>query len=233
LSTKLNKYGWGTVIGSILSPLILAAILFLAAGRIDLIGVWILTAVGSALFLAGTLILWKCDPELLNRRGAWKRRKDTRTLDKIYINLFGLFSFYVAYPIIGLDIGRFGWSRLDLPFVVLGYAFYVYGIYLFHTAMIENTHFEVTVRLQEDRGHKVVSTGPYAYVRHPGYVGAIFWVIGGPLALGSLYGLIPAIIGCAVLILRTNYEDKILQSELSGYKEYSQKVRWRLLPGIW
>ena len=96
--------------------------------------------------------------------------------------------------------------------------------------MLTNPHFEATVRIQTDRSHRVVTTGPYAIVRHPGYVGASLWVLGSPLIVGSAYGLIPAGITVGLLVLRTYLEDKTLHAELPGYVEYAQRVRYRLIP---
>ena len=96
-----------------------------------------------------------------------------------------------------------------------------------------NRFFEPTVRIQTDRGHRVIDTGPYAIVRHPGYLAAWFFFLGIPLSLGSLWAIIPAIFSCVILVVRTILEDRTLQNELPGYKEYAKRVRYRLLPGIW
>ncbi|MGB0068047.1 MAG: isoprenylcysteine carboxylmethyltransferase family protein, partial [Isosphaeraceae bacterium] len=96
-----------------------------------------------------------------------------------------------------------------------------------------NKFFEQTVRIQTDRGHRVIDTGPYALVRHPGYVAACLLFMGMPLALGSLWALIPAVLSCLLLVLRTIWEDRTLRDELVGYEEYTQRVRYRLVPGVW
>ena len=100
-------------------------------------------------------------------------------------------------------------------------------------AFIENQFFSGTVRIQTERGHHVIDTGPYRYVRHPGYVSAIWTFLAIPPFFGSLWGLIPAIITFALFILRTALEDKTLQEELPGYKEFTQRTSFRLLPGVW
>ena len=99
--------------------------------------------------------------------------------------------------------------------------------------MSVNKFAEITVRIQTERGHKVVDTGPYAIVRHPFYVGAFLWIAGIPLSLGSYWALIPAAITVLVVVVRTALEDRTLQSELPGYKEYAARVRYRLVPGVW
>jgi protein-S-isoprenylcysteine O-methyltransferase Ste14 len=99
--------------------------------------------------------------------------------------------------------------------------------------MITNAYFSTVVRIQTDRGQTVCSTGPYRFVRHPGYVGTILQSFGLPFLLGSLWALIPGITAVGLMIIRTSFEDRTLQSDLPGYREFVQKVRYRLIPGIW
>ncbi len=96
-----------------------------------------------------------------------------------------------------------------------------------------NKFFEPSVRIQTDRGHRVIDTGPYAIIRHPGYAFSFALFLGIPLALGSLWGLIPAALICMMLVVRTVLEDRTLQNELPGYKQYAERVRYRLVPGVW
>ena len=110
--------------------------------------------------------------------------------------------------------------------VALGYA-------LFMWAMVSNAYFSEVVRIQEDRGHQVATDGPYRFVRHPGYAGAILSFLGSPLLLGSWWAFIPTALGVGGYILRTALEDKTLQLELGGYREYTERVRYRLIPGVW
>ena len=102
-----------------------------------------------------------------------------------------------------------------------------------HWAMLVNTHFEAMVRIKTDRNHRVITNGPYRYIRHPGYVGAFGWILAPPLIWGSAAALIPAVIGCGLLAVRTYKEDRMLQNELAGYKEYAARVRYRLIYGLW
>jgi protein-S-isoprenylcysteine O-methyltransferase Ste14 len=110
--------------------------------------------------------------------------------------------------------------------LLLGYSFS-------SSAIVENRFFSGTVRIQSERGHHVVSTGPYRFVRHPGYAGALWGYLVIPLLLDSAWTFIPAVLLVGVLILRTALEDKTLQEELPGYKEFAQKTRYRLVPGLW
>jgi protein-S-isoprenylcysteine O-methyltransferase Ste14 len=96
-----------------------------------------------------------------------------------------------------------------------------------------NRFFEPTVRIQTDRGHRVIDTGPYALARHPGYVAACLLCLGMPLSLGSFWALIPAVLSCLLLVVRTVMGDRTLRDELTGYEEYTQRVRYRLIPGVW
>ena len=116
---------------------------------------------------------------------------------------------------------------------MLGYALLITGMVGVTWAESVNKFFEPTVRIQTDRGHRVIDTGPYAIVRHPGYVSAFLSSSACPFALGSLWALIPAILLCLLLVVRTIWEDRTLREELAGYEEYAQRVRYRLIPGVW
>jgi protein-S-isoprenylcysteine O-methyltransferase Ste14 len=116
---------------------------------------------------------------------------------------------------------------------VLGYTLLISGIVGLIWAQSVSKFFEPTVRIQTDRGHRVIDTGPYALVRHPGYVAACLLNLGIPLSLGSFWALVPAILLCLLLVVRTVLEDKTLWNELTGYEEYTHRVRYRLVPGVW
>jgi len=133
----------------------------------------------------------------------------------------------------GLD-ALFHWSAgFSLPVEIAGLALIVFGYVLASYAFVENAYFSGTVRIQEERGHKVVSSGPYGWVRHPGYLGNLIASLGMPLLLDSTWAFIPVVIFGAVFFLRTSLEDRFLQGNLPGYREYAQKVHYRLVPGIW
>ena len=135
--------------------------------------------------------------------------------------------------IAGLDGGRFGWSSMPLPLAIAGLVTLVLAYAVIAWAMAANTFFSTTVRVQEDRGQRVVSSGPYRLVRHPGYVGMILMYVGTPVMLGSWWALIPGGLNGVAFIVRTALEDRTLQEELDGYKEYAGRVPYRLLPGVW
>jgi protein-S-isoprenylcysteine O-methyltransferase Ste14 len=133
----------------------------------------------------------------------------------------------------GLDV-RFHWTGENpFAFHVGGLLANISGYVLFLWAMVSNAFFSEGVRIQEERDHTVASGGPYRYVRHPGYAGAIVAGVATPFLLGSLWGLIPAVLSAVLYVVRTALEDKTLMEELPGYPEYAQQTRWRLFPGLW
>ncbi len=229
---KLNKYGIKVLVGTFLGPFIQVALLFISAGRMNIPGGWVYLVVSFIGMFGGIMLVYRANPELLNHRGQWEKKKDTKPWDKVLLIVFGITAFYVLHVVIGLDI-RFQWSYLGIYSTIAAIVLFLVGSVIINWAMIVNTHFEATVRIQNDRDHKVITAGPYKMVRHPGYVGAILWAVATPLIIGSIVGLIPAGIAGLVLIIRTWLEDKTLHSELNGYVEYAERVKYRLFPGIW
>jgi protein-S-isoprenylcysteine O-methyltransferase Ste14 len=116
---------------------------------------------------------------------------------------------------------------------LLGLAIFISGSGLLTWSMVVNPFFEKTVRIQTEHGHRVIDTGPYAYVRHPGYAGLVGWILSTPLLLGSAGAMIPASLAVIGIVIRTALEDHTLYAELPGYAEYVARVRFRLLPGVW
>ncbi|MHC4094821.1 MAG: methyltransferase family protein [Planctomycetota bacterium] len=229
---KLNKYGVKVLIGTFLGPSLQVTLLFISAGRMNIPRAWFYLVVSLVGMFGGIVLVGMFNPELLNHRGQWKKKKDTKSWDKFLLPVFGIMGFYILPVVIGLDI-RFQWSSPGVYFTIAGIILFLAASVFFNWAMMVNTHFETTVRIQNDRGHKVITTGPYKIVRHPGYVGAILWIVTTPLITGSIVGLIPAGISGFVLIIRTWLEDKTLHNELNGYVEYAGRVKYRLFPGIW
>jgi protein-S-isoprenylcysteine O-methyltransferase Ste14 len=211
----------------VITYLILAAILFISSGRLGWIWAWAYLGVGLAILVINAVIL---PAELIAERG--QPGDNVKRWDKVLTTLAQLPT--LGVPIVaGLD-ERFGWSSQMVPVIHLtGLAFFALGQGLFSWAMASNKYFSTLVRIQMDRGHTVAASGPYRYVRHPGYTGYIVSFLGMALALGSLWAIIPAGLVACLLVMRTALEDRTLQDELSGYKDYAQRVRYRLLPGIW
>lgn len=142
--------------------------------------------------------------------------------------------YFAIFVIAGLDSGRFGWTRSFYPSVyMLGYALYIIAYIFILWAMWLNRFFSESSCVQREKNHQVVRSGPYHLVRHPGYLGGIFLLLGTALLLGSLWALIPASVNALLLLGRTFVEDKVLREGLDGYGDYSKEVRYRLIPEIW
>jgi len=208
------------------------SVFFASAGRRDLPRAWLFFGAAFVYFVASTLALYRYNPELLIVR-LTARREGSKRWDEVLMRAANLTVMLLMPAVAGLDVGRYGWSSLGLICVVPGFALFVLGAVLITWAMSVNRFFESTVRIQEDRGHEVVSTGPYGLVRHPGYLAGIVWMSSIPLIIGSLYAFIPLTLYGALMFLRTYLEDKTLQEELPGYAEYAERVKFRLLPGVW
>lgn len=204
--------------------------LFLTAGRMDWGLGWAYFGVLFAVQTATTLILLPTNPTLLGER-SWMQ-KGSKTWDKVIVSLCDA-GWMVTAVVSGLD-ARFGWSpRMEVGLIIAGWVLLVLGFFLFLWSMASNRFFSSFMRIQTDRGHTVETGGPYRYVRHPGYVGALLIYIASPLALASLWTFLPAALLLSLFVYRTALEDRTLQVELEGYADYSQRVRYRLLPGVW
>lgn len=205
------------------------AILFGAAGRIDWIWAWVFLGVNLAVILVNGIFMRK-KPETIAERG---RPKEFKGWDKLVGGLWGVMHFLVLPLVAGLD-ARFGWTRGLEPAVnIAGAVIFIAGMALFSWAMITNAFFSTTARIQTDRGQTVCRTGPYRFVRHPGYAGAILQSPGTSILLGSWWALIPAAVAIICMIARTMLEDRMLQAGLPGYADYAKRVRFRWVPGIW
>jgi len=153
--------------------------------------------------------------------------------DKVFL-IFYAPVFLAIFIISVLDGGRFYWGpRIPIFVIIIGIVAYTIGQIFTLWAKKVNKFFSSVVRIQKDRNQTVCKDGPYSFVRHPGYLGGILFIISTPLVLGSFWGLIPAVMGVVLLVIRTYLEDETLQRELEGYVEYTKEVRYRLLPQIW
>jgi len=208
-----------------------AVVLFVSAGRLDWGMGWALVGLYALWVAALAVFLIPINPDLLIERA--ERKKSDKRWDTVLLSLLGL-STVAKYIIAGLD-HRFGWSGGGLPFwfQILALLAAGLGYALLTWSMVSNAFFALVVRIQSDRGQTVATGGPYRWVRHPGYSGSVVFELATPLALGSLWALIPGGVGALVLIVRTALEDKTLQVELDGYRDYTRRVRYRLLPGVW
>lgn len=209
---------------------LIAVILFLAAGRLNWTWAWVYLGICIVTMSINGTIMLRTSPETIAERA---RLRETKNWDKVVGGLWAL-AIYVTLPLVaGLD-GRFGWTREFSPALnVAGAVVLAVGLALGSWAMIANAYFSTAVRIQSDRGQTVCRTGPYRFVRHPAYSGFALQSLSTPFLLGSLWALIPGVAAAALMIIRTSLEDRMLQVELSGYGDFVQEVRYRLVPGIW
>jgi protein-S-isoprenylcysteine O-methyltransferase Ste14 len=210
--------------------IMLGVLLFLTAGTTNWLAGWAMVIIMAGWVIATAVAVIPRYPELLAERVG--PRKGSKTWDTVILSLYGLVMM-IMWIVSGWDL-RYGWSSGIGPAAqIIAMLIMIAGHTLVVWATGTNAFFSQVVRIQAERGHTVVSSGPYRYVRHPAYVGAILLVLSAPLALGSWWALIPGIICAVLMIVRTALEDKTLQAELPGYKDYAQHTRYRLLPGVW
>ena len=214
-----------------LSLLFIMLSLFLPAGTWAWFRGWLLIAVIVVASIPASLYLRRVNPDVIAARV--NRHDGTKRWDRL-LGLIFILPTMLAMPIVGaLDDGRYHWFPVPWWGCVLGYVLLIIGMVGVTWAESANKFFEPSVRIQTDRGHRVIDSGPYAIVRHPGYVSGFFVFLGMPLCLGSLWALIPAVLLCLLLVVRTIWEDQTLRDELPGYGDYAQLVRYRLIPGVW
>ena len=204
----------------------------LISGAWDWWEAWVYGVIGILGFVVSRALAAKRHPDILAERARSMEMKDAKPWDKFLAPVMALGSVIILI-VAGLD-KLFGWtSPFSLPVKLAALILILFGFVLGSWALMENRFFSGVVRIQTDRGHYVVTTGPYRFVRHPGYVGALWSYLAMPIFLNSLWAFIPTGLLVIVIFLRTYMEDKTLQTELPGYKEFSQKTKYRLLPGIW
>lgn len=211
---------------SAISSAAVGVILFVAAGRLDLPYFWACVIVN---FLVLMLKAGSVDSELLRER----RRPGPGGVDRGL--RFIMAPMYIAMLVVaGLDAGRFGWSRPPPDWLrIPATAVFGAGLWLVVRSMIVNRFFSPVVRIQAERGHHVIQTGPYRWVRHPGYLGVLALSPAISIALGSWWGLAPVGVILVLVVRRIRIEEQYLQENLQGYREYSQQVRFRVCPGVW
>jgi protein-S-isoprenylcysteine O-methyltransferase Ste14 len=209
---------------------VMGVALFWSAGRLDWWQAWAAIAVMAA-WIAGTaIVILRANPALLAERLG--PRRGSKRWDTAIMSVVGLAQL-ARYIVAGLD-QRFGWTGgfpAGAQVAALAACALGYGLVVWATAT--NAYFSQIVRIQEERGHAVVTGGPYRYVRHPAYLGAILYELTLPILLASWWALLISSVNAILLIARTVLEDRTLQAELAGYQAYARKVRSRLLPGVW
>ena len=230
LSPEVKRGVIRWVIRESLGVVMLAVMLFLAAGTPAWVAGWGMVIVMAGWVIGTAVVVLPRYPELLAERTGPK--KGSKTWDTVLLSLYGV-AMMIMWIVAGLDM-RNAWSSGILPstqfaallIVIAGHTLVVW-------ATGTNAFFSQVVRIQTERGHTVVSGGPYRWVRHPAYVGGILVVLGSPIMLASWWALIAGVVSAVLMVTRTAFEDKTLQAELAGYKDYAERTRYRLLPGVW
>ncbi|MCD1294404.1 isoprenylcysteine carboxylmethyltransferase family protein [Methanocella sp. CWC-04] len=219
------------IIKTSIGIILLALAMFISSGRLDWMMAWAflgIVVIDNAIL--GIYASIKC-PELLEERSRMK--EGTKEWDKILAPLVALVVPIFIWIAAGLDY-RFGWSpEIPVEIQVVFLAVALLGSLLTTWAMVTNRFFAPTVRIQDERGQTTVTSGPYRFVRHPGYLGVIIFDLATPVALGSFWAFIPALIVTILFFIRAFLEDDTLKNELPGYRDYAVKVRYRLIPGLW
>lgn len=204
-------------------------LLFFPAGTIYYWEAWVYLSIFTGASAILTVYLMKTDRALLERRMTGGPTAEQRPAQKFI--MLGISIAFIALLVVpGLD-RRFGWSKVPLGVIIAGDVLIAIGFYFIALVYRENTFTSATIEVAE--GQKVISTGPYAIVRHPMYASASLYLLGTPLALGSYWGLVPIVVMVPFLIWRLFDEERLLAGELAGYKEYQKRVRYRLLPFVW
>ena len=220
-------------IGLVVVYLSIPLVLLVCGGDFGWWQAWVYSLLIVAAGIGGHIWAEQRHPGLLAERQNIENIQSAKAWDKVLAPLMALSITFPLVIVAGLDHRR-GWSPefplwLIVPgfiLIALGYAFGVW-------AFVENRFFSSTVRIQTDRGHVVCDSGPYQIVRHPGYAGNLLPLLGIVLALGSVWTLIPAAVALIIAVIRTGLEDQTLQEELPGYRDYAQRVHYRLIPGIY
>ncbi|MFX1570137.1 MAG: methyltransferase family protein [Promethearchaeota archaeon] len=228
---KLNREGIkGILLWYSLIIISFLALLFIS-GKWNWLNAWIYLGISVISQTANVLLSIKKNPGMLNERGKIVK-EGTKTFDKVFVTLT-MPIILISMAIIALDAVVFRWSFMPEYFLIIGIFISFPGFILGVWVMMTNPYFELTVRIQEDRHHIVINSGPYKIIRHPGYASEIILLFSTPMMLGSWWGYIP--IGVMILgfIVRTALEDNTLRNELSGYEEYAKRTRYRLVPHIW
>ncbi len=215
----------------LLTVLAQAAILFAAAGRLNWWQGWLYIGLFLGTIAVNAVILLRGSPQTIASRAS---AAGAKPWDKVIGALIGVVYMGGLLAVAGLD-ARFGWTMGTMPPALTAAAvgLYALGSAVVAWAMVSNKFFSGVVRIQKEEGHVVVTGGPYRYVRHPGYAAAAFTMTATVLILGSTWTLIAGGLLLVLLVVRTAFEDRMLHEELTGYRDYAQRVRFRLVPGVW
>ncbi len=220
-------------IGLSIAYLLIPLILWVCGWDLSWWQAWVYSFIIVVAGIAMRILAGQRHPGLLADRAKFEKARGVKSWDKILSSLMAISVGYPLFFVAGLD-HRFHWSpAFPLWLNILGLILCMFGYTIAGWSIVENRYFTSTVRIQTDRGHVLCDTGPYRIVRHPGYAGNLPPLIGIALSLSSLWALIPAAVALIIALLRTELEDRTLQEELPGYRDYAQRVRYRLIPWIY
>jgi protein-S-isoprenylcysteine O-methyltransferase Ste14 len=230
-NAKLNIFGIRGIIREFVVVIIGAIFLFTSAGTFYWDRAWIYLSIAFLYQVIYISILMIINPQLLNERGNlnWK---ETKLHDKYFMIFYIIFS-YSSLIIAGLDVVRFKWSNIPFMTIYPGLLIFILSCALALWAYVGNSYFILTHRNDKISNQRICTTGPYRYIRHPGYLGAIITSFCYPFIIGSLFSLIPVFFNIVLIIIRTYYEDETLKIELNGYGGYSRMTKFRLFPYLW
>lgn len=232
-SDALSGVSWQAWLRFAAFILLLPMVLFVAAGRLNWVMGWVYVGLVVFTTLLSRVIVIRTNPDLIAERAQSLEREDAKSWDRMILFFLLLVGPLALMIVAGLD-ERFGWRpQIPLALQLAALAITVAGYAVGTWAMAVNSYFSAVVRIQKERGQTVVSDGPYRFVRHPAYATGIVTYLMMPIMLGSLWALIPSSLMALGTIVRTALEDRTLLEELDGYAEYAQRVRYRLLPGVW
>ena len=218
-----------SLVSLVITLVVMGLLLFVPAGTIDWPLGWWFGAAFVVCTLVAIAIIWRVNPEIFAARS--RVQAGTKAWDYIFIVLV-MAGFALVLPVAGFD-HRFSWSAMPGWVIGLGYVLFVLCFVGVFWLLVVFWHFEPGVRIQSDRGQTVIDTGPYAIVRHPGYISGALLVLSMPLMLGSWWALLPALMATIALAARTPFEERTLRAELPGYADYTQRVKYRWVPGVW
>ncbi len=220
-------------LGLISIYLLIPFMLLVCGGHLGWWQAWVYAFLFVVASIGGRLWAERQHPGLLAERVNFEKAQEAKPWDKVLAPLMVVSLYFLPVIVAGLD-HRFGWTPVFPTWLtLLGFILVTWGYAFAVWALVENRFFSSVVRIQTDRGHLVCDTGPYQIVRHPGYAGNLLPLPGMVLALGSVWTLVPAMVALIITVVRTALEDRTLHEELPGYREYGQRVRYRLVPGIY
>lgn len=231
ISRGLSPWHWIRAV--LVVAVVPGAALFFSAWTLSWLEAWLYLGVSLVFFAGSRAMVARIHPDTLIERGKMMDHPDAKSWDKVLAPIVGLFGPLATLVVGGLG-HRFGWGA-PVPVWARWTALGVFVVcwVIGSWALVTNRFFSGVVRIQTDRGHTVVSGGPYAIVRHPGYSTAVITSLALPVLLGELWAFLPAVLTISLLVVRTSLEDRTLRAELPGYAEYAHRTRFRLIPGIW